>query len=88
MRSRNSKRSIENVRGGIPILFPNAGPVDSSKYPNLKQHGFARDSSKWKSVWSLDGFKETLESDKDTLASYPYNFSLLMEGKFSKRSSH
>lgn len=32
----------KNVRGGIPILFPQAGSLsETSKYP-LKQHGFAR----------------------------------------------
>ena len=30
---------IKNVRGGIPLLFPNAGPLKVSLY-NLPQHGF------------------------------------------------
>ena len=32
---------IKNVRGGIPLLFPNAGPLKGGLY-NLPQHGFVR----------------------------------------------
>ncbi len=31
----------KNIRGGIPLLFPNAGPLKGGLY-NLPQHGFAR----------------------------------------------
>ena len=63
-----------SVRGGIPILFPNAGPIESEKFPNLKQHGFARDASSWKVEKNARGFKETLFSNAETKAVYPYNF--------------
>ena len=38
----------ENVRGGIPILFPNAGPLKENGLYSLPQHGFAR-----RMPWSL-----------------------------------
>ncbi|MCX6757731.1 MAG: hypothetical protein NTZ44_02530 [Candidatus Nomurabacteria bacterium] len=76
-----------NVKGGIPILFPNAGPVESSEFPNLKQHGFARESSKWNVIKTHDGFKETLIQEKENSASYPYNFKLSIEGQFKNNGS-
>jgi len=76
-----------SVKGGIPILFPNAGPIESPEFPNLKQHGFARDSSKWNVIKTHDGFKETLIPDKENLISYPYNFKLSMEGQFKNNGS-
>ena len=36
-----------NVRGGIPVMFPNAGPITGSDYPELPQHGFARKCGDW-----------------------------------------
>jgi len=39
-----------NVKGGIPVLFPNAGAIPdeikTEEFANLKQHGFARESHK------------------------------------------
>ena len=81
------KNKEVSVKGGIPILFPNAGPIESPEFPNLKQHGFARDSSSWRSEKSKDGFKETLTSDQENIKSYPYNFRLSMIGKFEKNGS-
>ncbi|MBW7954470.1 hypothetical protein H3C61_01525 [Candidatus Gracilibacteria bacterium] len=34
----------KNVRGGIPLLFPNAGPLDNGDIYKLNQHGFVRNS--------------------------------------------
>jgi galactose mutarotase-like enzyme len=76
-----------NVKGGIPILFPNFGPIESPKFPGLKQHGFARNSSKWKYVINQNSFIETLISDSETLKSYPYHFKLSISGKFEADGS-
>lgn len=81
------KNKDVSVKGGIPILFPNAGPVESEKFPGLKQHGFARDSSKWKSVKNENGFTETLISYNEKNAGYPYNLKLSMEGQFENNGS-
>ena len=76
-----------NVRGGIPILFPNAGAiVNNYIYPNLKQHGFARDL-KWKIEKNKDSFKELLIQDRNIINIYPYNFNLFIYGKFEKNGS-
>jgi len=76
-----------NVRGGIPILFPNAGPLKSSQYPNLKQHGFARDSSEWKTKKTLNGFRETLVSTKETKDVFPYDFHFFIDASFEEDGS-
>src|SRR3989344_7987152 len=75
------------VRGGIPILFPNAGAIENPKYPNLKQHGFARDFANWKVKKTPTGFKETLIADKETFSMFPYNFRLSLTAKFEKNGS-
>src|SRR3989344_4782229 len=75
------------IRGGVPILFPNAGAIQSSKYPNLKQHGLARDSLKWKVEKTANGFKETLVADEETRKIFPYNFRLSLTAKFEKNGS-
>ncbi len=65
-----------NVRGGIPILFPNAGPIDHDRFHGLKQHGFARTSSDW--VGAQDptgrGFYNSLLATEATREIYPYDF--------------
>lgn len=63
-----------NVRGGIPILFPNAGPIEDEKFPGLKQHGFARTSSNWQGIQDAAGtrFTETLQTDASTTPEYPF----------------
>ena len=77
-----------NIKGGIPILFPNAGPLpEDSQYPNLKQHGFARDSSKWKTEKSGNGFKETLISSEETRKMFPYDFSFSIDTSFEEDGS-
>jgi len=76
-----------NVKGGIPILFPNAGPLtENSEFPNLPQHGFAR-NSKWKTENVDDGFKETLITNEETALMYPYNFDFSISGKFTSDGS-
>ena len=76
-----------NVKGGIPILFPNAGPLESPEYPDLKQHGFARNSSDWKTVISGDGFRERLTSNENTKKMFPFDFSFSFGASFDKDSS-
>lgn len=72
----------ENVRGGIPILFPNMGELkENSIYPNLKRHGFARDLA-WDKEEIKNGFKELLSSNKETKKIYPYEFKFSNTGLF------
>jgi galactose mutarotase-like enzyme len=77
----------KNVKGGIPILFPNAGPIEHPDYPQLKQHGFARTTP-----WNIDsmnehGFIESLRSDETTHNQYPHDFSLFLKGNFENGSA-
>lgn len=76
-----------NVKGGVPILFPNAGPLaEGSKFPNLEQHGFARKSA-WQSA-SADGeFEENLSANQETMLAYPYDFNLSVFGKLEEDAS-
>lgn len=78
-----------SVRGGISILFPNAGEVGelpkSHPLSGLKRHGFARDVI-WKSQKTEHGFIETLVSNPETKKVYPYDFKLTLEGKFENGS--
>lgn len=76
-----------SVKGGVPILFPNAGPIGNSKYPKLKQHGFARNSSMWKALLNKDGFEEILIASKETMEVYPFNFRFSLKGKFEEDGS-
>ena len=78
-----------NVKGGIPILFPNAGPIpDTSTAPaefaNLKQHGFARLSSRWHFVTHWSVFFEELKSYYETRSCYPYPFTLSIYGEIGE----
>src|ERR1035437_2131349 len=66
---RNPKVS---VKGGIPVLFPNAGPIDSPQFPGLKQHGFARDLQ-WQANKKADTFLLTLTSDDETKKVFPFS---------------
>jgi galactose mutarotase-like enzyme len=65
----------QNVRGGIPLLFPNAGPLNGPLY-QLPRHGFARNTA-----WNITGQNQNsitlqLKSDGNTRAIYPFNFTL------------
>ncbi len=77
----------KNVKGGVPILFPNAGPINSPDFPGMKQHGFARNMRSWESGVSEDEFWETLTADASTREKYPYDFSLRMGGRIEKNGS-
>ena len=77
-----------SVKGGIPLLFPQAGPITiESQFSDLKQHGFARNSNEWIFTKTENGFIETLKSNPETLKKYPYNFKFSIIGKFEKDSS-
>lgn len=80
-----------NVKGGVPILFPNAGPIPdeikTEELANLKQHGFARESNKWTSLKKENGFIETLKSDEETIKAFPYDFELSVNGKYEEDGS-
>lgn len=84
------KNKDTSVRGGIPILFPNAGPIPeeikTEEYINLKQHGFARDM-KWSSENKENSFSETLISDENTKKVYPHDFKLTLSGILEEDSS-
>ncbi|MDD5213785.1 MAG: hypothetical protein PHG82_05155 [Candidatus Gracilibacteria bacterium] len=64
----------KNVRGGIPVMFPNAGPLRENSLYNLSQHGFARNKS-WNSEKISDTkFMMFLESDSQTKEVFPFDF--------------
>lgn len=75
----------QNVRGGIPILFPFAGRlkddtlmVDDQRLP-MTQHGFARRMAWHIAGTSSDGAASmtlTLDSSEATLAAWPFSFRL------------
>ena len=79
-----------SVKGGIPILFPNAGPIPdeikTEEYANLKQHGFARDM-KWSFEKTENGFAESIISDENTKSVYPHYFKLTLRGVLEEDDS-
>jgi galactose mutarotase-like enzyme len=68
----------QNVRGGIPLLFPHAGPSKSNLY-HLSQHGFAR-RMPW-NVIAQDSNSITLQlsSDVETRKDFPFEFELRLK---------
>ena len=85
----DEKRFIDktkSIRGGIPILFPICGNLNSSNsvfgkdYLQLTQHGFARDS-KWKHSFNENGDSLCLflNESKKTKKYYPFDFELRIE---------
>jgi galactose mutarotase-like enzyme len=74
----------KNVRGGIPQLFPNAGPIEDERFPGLKSHGFARLSSGWTTTRDVSGrsFYETLIANEDARQVYPYECEYTFQGQF------
>jgi galactose mutarotase-like enzyme len=81
-----------NVKGGIPVLFPNAGPIPEElkiKAPelaNLKQHGFAREQN-WKFVNTNNEFNMVLEANDESKKIFPYDFKLSLISQFKKNGS-
>ncbi|MGF1542566.1 MAG: aldose epimerase [Pleurocapsa sp.] len=75
-----------SIRGGIPILFPICGNLPDNSYTygdrtyQLKQHGFARDLPWEVTSTATDNCATitlTLNSNKFTLAVYPFEFQLV-----------
>lgn len=71
------KDGLIKKRGGIPILFPNAGKEVLSSSFTLKQHGFARDME-WE-VYQIEKSNLTLKlvSNKQFYEDFPYKFEAL-----------
>ncbi len=82
--------STKNVKGGIPVLFPNAGPLEDegNPYPGLKQHGFARTSSRWVAESTTGArLSERLASDEETRRVFPYDVETRMSVEFHEDGS-
>lgn len=68
----------KNVRGGIPLLFPQAGPLrEGSPYP-MKQHGFARNSSFLSEITS-EKIVLYFSTNKETFEVFPFSFHYRLE---------
>ena len=70
----------QNVRGGIPVLFPSPGKLEGDawrygeRHGSMKQHGFARTLA-WTVVETQpDSLVLAIESDAATLAQFPWDF--------------
>ena len=73
----------KNVRGGIPLLFPNAGPLNCGLY-NLPQHGFAR-RMPWHIIeQNLNSITLQLLSNEETSENYPFDFKLTLQVELDK----
>ncbi|MBI4178464.1 hypothetical protein HY522_03440 [bacterium] len=72
----------EKRRGGIPVLFPNAGKLDETQPEfNLPQHGFARDM-RWETVSvapDRTSAQFRLSVSRETRLKYPFDFDLRVQ---------
>ncbi|MCK4592269.1 hypothetical protein KAT63_02380 [Candidatus Parcubacteria bacterium] len=77
----------KNDRGGIPILFPMAGPkTNEGPFSNLNQHGFARNSDNWKiEEASENELIEMLESNDETKEVFQYEFVLKIKSEMGEK---
>lgn len=68
----------EKRRGGMPILFPQAGPAPEGF--SLPQHGFARDVNwvKRGDQFEPDRIGFLLKSNEQTMENFPYTFSAFL----------
>ncbi len=77
----------KNVRGGIPLLFPQAGPADETAFPGLKSHGLARLSHDWV-IDSAPSTQPGSFAESLTMLlpppSYPYMFRTRVTGTFDE----
>jgi galactose mutarotase-like enzyme len=78
----------KNVRGGVPLLFPSPGKLESDAWAHgtLKQHGFARNLA-----WTIVGRAESevtlrLESSEATRIAYPFAFSIDVRYALARRT--
>ena len=58
----------QKVRGGIPNLYPNSGPMREDSQYNLKQHGYGRMSDKWEKEESEGELIEVLQTLDERLS--------------------
>ena len=65
----------KNVRGGIPLLFPNAGSLKGGRY-NLPQHGFVRKMPWIVTQQNQNSITLQLLSNRETGINYPFDFKL------------
>jgi len=74
----------KSIRGGIPILFPICGNLNTSnsvfgkEYLQLTQHGFARDLQ-WRYSFDEKSLCLFLNESKKTKKYYPFDFELIIE---------
>jgi len=76
----------KSIRGGIPILFPICGNLNTSSsvfgkdYSQLMQHGFARDLQ-WQYLFNENGksLRLFLSENKKTKKCFPFDFELIIE---------
>lgn len=76
-----------SLRGGMPIMFPNAGELSGGLYPELPRHGFARNQA-WKKIHSDDKntFIQELISSDETKKIFPHDFTLQLAIKFENKN--
>ena len=83
----DEKRFIDktkSIRGGIPILFPICGNLNTSSsvfgkdFVQLTQHGFARDLQ-WQYSFNEKFLCLFLNASKKTKKYYPFDFELKIE---------
>ncbi len=67
----------KNVRGGIPLLFPIAGPAASAS--PMKQHGFARNAAFTVASATEDAIVLSLTASHATRELFAYDFELRFE---------
>ena len=70
--------STKNVRGGIPLLFPNAGPLKGGLY-NLPQHGFVRRVPWIVTEKNRNSIILQFLSNAETRINYPFDFELKLD---------
>jgi len=74
----------KSIRGGIPILFPICGNLNTSSsvfgkdFLQLKQHGFARDVQ-WQYSFNEKSLSLILNESNTTKKYYPFDFELKIE---------
>jgi galactose mutarotase-like enzyme len=76
----------ENIRGGIPILFPISGQLENGEYEwegkvyQMKNHGLARNNS-WEVIETTNNQEATLKialhSNEEMKKSFPFDFEVI-----------
>jgi len=84
MSSKASITPTSNIRGGIPVAFPQFGPTPLPGLKALPQHGFARNSNDWTVIDTNSSNKEVsvtieLKDSEATKKLWPHSFQLLLK---------